>query len=134
MDRGIQLTFNLLLTLLVKLPVVAFFFKTKKRGPAVTVALVINLVTWIIGTIVWLKLAEAAAPAASAETKVFDTTQLYIRISVCIVEAIAYWFFLGRNWKRAVLLSVISNVAIYFAAQYITLPEGFFQKKDNMIR
>jgi hypothetical protein len=133
MDRGIQLTFNLLLTLLVKLPVVAFFFKTKKRAPAVGIALVINLVTWIIGTIVWLKLAETVVPV-SPEIKVFDTTQLYIRISGCIVEAIAYWFFLGRNWKKAVLLSVISNVVIYFAAQYITLPEGFFQKKDNMIR
>jgi hypothetical protein len=133
MDRGLQLTFNLLLTLLVKLPVVAFFFKTKKRLPAVTVALVINIITWIIGTIVWLKLAETAVPV-SPETKVFDTTQLYIRISGCVVEAIAYWFFLGRNWKRAILLSVISNVAIYFAAQYITLPEGFFQRKDNMIR
>ncbi|MES2850978.1 MAG: hypothetical protein V4685_18140 [Bacteroidota bacterium] len=133
MDRGIQLTFNLLLTLLIKLPVIAFFFKQKKRAPAVTLALVINLVTWIIGTIVWLKLAETAVPA-SPETKVFDTTQLYIRIGGSIFEAIAYWFFLGRNWKKAVLLSLISNVAIYFAAQYITLPEGFFQKKDNMIR
>ncbi len=133
MDRGLLLTFNLLLMLAVKLPIIAFFFKKKRRVPAVSVAVVINLVTWIIGTIVWLKLAETIEPVAG-EPKAFDTTQLYIRIFGSVVEAIAYWFFLGRNWKRAILISIVSNIAMYFAAQYITLPEGFFQKKDNIIR
>jgi|GEM_PF-1121881 len=133
MDRGILLTFNLLLMLAVKLPIIGFFFKKKRRQPAVTVALVINLVTWIIGTIVWLKLAESIVPVPG-ETKVFDTTQLYIRIGGCVVEAIAYWFFLGRNWKKSLLLAITSNIAIFFAAQFITLPESFFQTKDNMIR
>lgn len=133
MDRGLQLTFNLLLMLAVKLPIIAFFFRRKRRVPAVTVALVINLITWILSTIVWLKMAETAVPVAG-ETRVFDSTQLYIRIGICIVEAIAYWFFLGRNLKRAILLSFVSNIAIYFAAQFITLPENFFQKKDNIIR
>ncbi len=133
MDRGLQLTFNLLLMLAVKLPIIAFFFRRKRRLSAVTIALVINLITWILSTIVWLKMAETAVPVAG-ETRVFDSTQLYIRIGVCIAEAIAYWFFLGRNLKRAILLSLISNIAIYFAAQFITLPENFFQKKDNIIR
>ena len=133
MDRGLLLTFNLLLMLAVKLPIIAFFFKKKRRVPAVSVALVINLITWIIGTIVWLKLAETTEPVAG-EVKVFDMTQVYIRIAGSIVEAIAYWFFLGRNWKRAVLLSLVSNIAMFFAAHYITLPESFFQTKDNIIR
>lgn len=133
MDRTLHLTFNLLLTLAVKLPIVAFFFRRKKRQTAITIGFVINLITWIIGTIVWLKLAENAAPV-SPEVKIFDSTQLYIRMAGTVVEAVAYWFFMGRNWKKAILLSVVSNLVMYFAALYITLPENFFQKKDNMIR
>lgn len=120
MDRAIQLTFNLLLTLLVKLPIIGFFFRKKKRQPAVMTALMINLVSWIIGTIIWLK-----NP---------DINPFYVRICTSILEGIAYWFFLGRNWKKALLMTIITNVLSYLATQYITLPEGFFQKKDNMIR
>lgn len=120
MDRGIQLTFNLLLTLVVKLPIVAFFFKRKKRQPAVTVAVVINLITWIVGTLLWLK-----NP---------DVNQFFLRIGISVAEAIAYWFFLGRNWKKAILIAIVTNIAIYVAAKFIVLPEGFFQKKDNIIR
>lgn len=120
MDRGLQLTFNLLLTLAIKLPVIAFFFKKRKRQSAVGIGSIINLVTWILGTIIWLK-----NP---------DVNQLYVRAGILVAESVAYWFFLGRNWKRAVLISVISNVIVYFATTYITLPDGFFQKKDNMIR
>jgi hypothetical protein len=133
MERAIQLTFNLLLSLVVKLPIVAFFFKKKKRQHAIGFAFVINLITWIIGTIIWLKLAESALPV-SPETKTVDMNQLFIRIGACVVEIIAYWFFFGRNWKKAILIAVLSNLAFYVAAQFITLPEGFFQKKDNMIR
>lgn len=120
MDRAILLTFNLVLTLLVKLPVVGFFFGKKKRQPAVMTALLINLVSWILGTLIWLK-----NP---------DVNQFYIRIGTSILEAIAYWFLLGRNWKKAILMSLVTNTLSYLATQYITLPEGFFQKKDNMIR
>lgn len=120
MDRAIQLTFSLLLTLLVKLPIVGFFFGKKKRQPAVMTALLINLVSWIIGTLIWLK-----NP---------DLNQFYIRIGTSILETIAYWFFLGRNWKKALLMALITNTLSYLATQYITLPEGFFMKKDNRIR
>jgi hypothetical protein len=120
MDRAIQLTFHLLLTLLIKLPIIGFFFGKKKRQPAVLTALMINLVSWIIGTMIWLK-----NP---------DVNQLYVRIGTSVLEAIAYWFFLGRNWKKAILMAAVTNLLSYIATQYITLPEGFFQKKSNMIR
>lgn len=120
MDRGLLLTFNLLLTMAVKLPIIAFFFKKKKRPAAVSIAFIINLITWIIATIIWLK-----DP---------DVNQLHLRVGIFVLEAVAFWFFLGRNWKRAVLLSFVSNLLVYFVTMYITLPEGIFQKKDNIIR
>ncbi len=134
MERAIQLTFNLLLTLVVKLPIIAFFFSKRKRQSAVSISFVINLIVWIIGTILWLKMAESSTVAAPGETKIFDANQIYIRVGSCIIETVCYWYFLGRNWKKAFLLSIVSNLAIYLAAQFISLPEGFFQKKDNMIR
>ena len=119
MDLALQLTFSLLLTLFVKLSIVSFFFKKKKRQPAVVIALLINLITWIVGTIIWLK-----DP---------DVNQLYIRIATTIVEGVAYWFFFGRNWQKALLMTIATNLVGYFATLY-HLPEDFFQKKNNMIR
>ena len=119
MDLALQLTFNLLLTLFVKLSIVSFFFKKKKRQPAVVIALLINLITWIVCTIIWLK-----NP---------DVNQLYLRIATSIAEGVAYWFFFGRNWKKALLMTIATNLAGYFVTLY-HLPEDFFQKKNNMIR
>lgn len=120
MDKALDLTFKLLLTLSVNLPIVSFFFKKKKRQPAVVTALLINLITWIVATIIWLK-----NP---------DVNLFHVRIVTSIVEGMAYWYFLGRNWKKALAMTIITNVISYFITQYVTLPEGFFQKKDNMIR
>lgn len=120
MDKALQLTFNLLLTLLVKLPIAGFFFKKRKRQPAVMMALVINVITWIVTTIIWLR-----NP---------DVNLVTVRIFTSIAEGISYWYFLGRNWKKAAIIAIISNVVCYFATQYIVLPPDFFQKKNNMIR
>ena len=132
MDRALQLTFNLLLTLLVKLPVVGFFFKSKKRSSAIGIAFIINLITWIISTIIWLKTAETTQNVEASQNT--DINHIWIRLAFTVVEAVAYWFFLGKNLKKAILMAVISNILAYFATEYISLPEGFFQKKDNMIR
>lgn len=115
-----QITFNLLVTLAIKLPLVAFFYKKSKRQQAITAALIINLITWVLATIMWLK-----NP---------DVNQVYLRIGVTLLEAFAYWFFMGRNWKRALLLAIISNAIVYFITKWVTLPDSLFQKKDNMIR
>jgi len=118
-----KITFNLLLILLIELPIVAYFFRKKKRQVAVFVALLANIVTWIVSTILFQN-----NP---------DTNMLPIKIGGAIFETLVYWFFLGRNWKKAILMSLIANTASYLATTFIQLPDGFLQKAppgNNIIR
>ena len=115
-----KLTFNLLIILLVELPIVAYFFRRKKRPSALTVAFLVNIVSWVIGTIIWFK-----NP---------DVNMLYVRIGTSILETVVYWFFLGRNWKKAILMALIANAASFAVSQFVYLPDSFFQKSNNMIR
>ena len=115
-----KITFTLLLILLIELPVVAYFVRKKKRPAAVLVALLANLVTWIVSTMLWQK-----NP---------DINLLVVAAGSAIFEMLIYWFFLGRNWKKAILMALISNFLSFLATQYIHLPDNMFQKQNNMVR
>jgi hypothetical protein len=94
------LTFNLLLTLLIELPVVAFFFKRKAREHAVLTAFLVNIVTWPLVQVV-----------------VFSTDvtrqNFFLELAVILVEAIAYKIWLECTWKKSFLMSAIANLMSY---------------------
>ncbi len=120
METAAKLTFELLLILLVELPIVAYFFRRKKRPTVLTVALLVNVLSWVIGTILWLR-----NP---------DVNKFYIKMGTSALEAAVYWYFLGRNWKKAILMSLVANTVSYIITHFVYLPDDFFQKKTNMIR
>ncbi len=117
-----SLTFNLLFTLAIKLPIVAYFFKKRKRQSAINIAMIINLTSWVISKIIWLQFAEVSPHIL-----------LEITIGMAVVEGVAYWYFLGRNWKKALLMALVTNIAAYLITTYIKMPAGLFQKKTTII-
>jgi ABC-type uncharacterized transport system permease subunit len=96
------LTFNLLLTLLIELPVVAFFFKRKVREHAVLTAFLVNIVTW---------------PLVQVVVFSTDVTQqnFFLETAVILAEAIAYKIWLDCSWKKSFLMSAIANLMSYGA-------------------
>lgn len=57
-----------------------------------------------------------------------------VEIGVVIFEGLALWFFLGRNWKKAALISIIANGASFIITKFVYIGPDFFQKKTNIIR
>ncbi len=112
-----DLAFNLLLTLLVELPIIAFFFRKRKRKAALLVGLLVNLITWPIVNIIRLNT---------------DWSLDMVEIGVVIVDGLAYWFFLGRNISKAVFITVLANAASYLITKFVHLGPDFFQKKVNV--
>lgn len=115
-----ELTFDLLLTLLVEIPIIAFFFKRRKRQPAVIVGLIVNIATWPIFHYFRFKYP--------------DLDIIWIKAGIAVIEAAAYWYFLGRNWKKAILISLVANGASFLVTSYIKFPADAFMRKPNMIR
>jgi hypothetical protein len=104
------LTLNLLLTLLIELPVVGFFFKRKHREHVVLTAFLVNIVTWPL-----------------AQVLIFSTDinqqNFFLEIGVILVEAVAYKIWLDCTWKKSFLMSGIANMLSYtgvFLLQTIT--------------
>jgi hypothetical protein len=114
-----DLAFNLLLTILVELPIIGFFFRKRKRRPALMLGLMVNVVTWPIANIIRLNT---------------EWNLNYVEIGVVIFEGIAYWLFLGRNVKRAVLITLAANAASFIITKFVHISPDFFQKKTNIIR
>ncbi len=113
-----DLLFNFLLTILVELPIVGFFFKKRKRKAAWLVCLLANLVTWPIVNIIRLNT---------------DWNLEIVEIGVVILEGAAYWFFLGRNWTKAISITILANAASFLLTKFVHIGPDFFQKKSNII-
>jgi hypothetical protein len=114
-----DLAFNLLLTLLIELPIVAFFFRSKKRKQAITVALFINIVTWPLVNIIRLNT---------------DWNLNIVEIGVVIVEGVGYWLFLGRHIKKSVIITVLANAASFIALKFIHYAPDTIPKAPTLIR
>jgi len=114
-----DLAFNLLLTILVELPIVGFFFSKRKRRSALMVCLFVNVVTWPVVNIIRLST---------------DWDLNLVEIGVVVLEGIAYWFFLGRNWTKAALIAILANTASFLVTKFVHIGPDFFQKKTNIIR
>ena len=113
-----ELAFDLLLTLLIELPVIALFFKRKKRPIALMYGILVNLISWLIAHI--LKIST-------------DINIVIIEVVVIVGEAIGLWLLTGCGWKKGFIMSLIANSLSFLATYYIRLDAGLFQDKNNII-
>ena len=96
-----RLTLDFLLTLLIEVPVIAFFFIRKERERAMLLALIINFISWPI-----------------MQTVIFITDFDFINYSnkallagtFFIFEAIAYQYFLETSFKKSFLMAFFANL------------------------
>ena len=109
------LALNFLVTIFIELPIIALFFKRKKRQAAVLMALLINVISWAIAHIIFFST---------------DFNMTYVAVGIAIGEAIAFKRFLECNWKKAIIMSLIVNSLSFFATQLI--PIDLFQAKPEI--
>jgi len=114
-----ELAFNLLLTLLLELPIVSFFFRKRKRKNAMMVALFLNAITWPMVNIIRLNT---------------NWNLDVVEIFVVLLEGIGYWVILGIGWKKSFLISLIANLVSFIATKFIYIKPEFFQKNIDIIR
>jgi len=113
-----ELAFNLLLTILIELPIIAFFFRKRKRKYAITVGFFVNIITWPIVNIIRLNT---------------DWDLNLVQVGVAVAEGFAYWLLLGRHVKRAVIITILANTASFLATKYIHITTDIVQK-NNLIK
>ena len=113
------LAFNFFLTVLIELPIIALFFKRKKRQSAILMALLINIISWSVAHIIFFS---------------FDVDIRYVAIVLAIGEAIAFKQLLDCNWKKAFLMSLIVNSLSFLATQKIPVDLDFSPSKPNGTR
>jgi peptidoglycan/LPS O-acetylase OafA/YrhL len=112
-----SLALNFLLTILIELPIIALFFKRKKRQAAVLMALLINIISWSVAHIIFFST---------------DFNMTYAAIVLAIGEAIAFHKFLECKWKKAIIMSLIVNSLSFCATKYI--PTDIFQSRPGGIK
>jgi hypothetical protein len=113
-----DLAINLLLIMLTELPIIGFFFRKRKRRFALGVGFFANIITWPIVNIIRLNT---------------DWNLNMVAIGVVIAEGIAYYFLLGRNMKKAILITLIANGVSFFVLKYVPINPDSFQKKTDII-
>jgi len=112
------LAFDLLLTILIELPIIALFFKRKKRPTALMYGLLVNLISWPIAHI--LKIST-------------DINMGIIEIAVVTGEGIGLWLLTDCGWKKGFTMSVVANCISFMATRLIHFDADIFQNKDNII-
>ena len=106
------LALNLLLTLLIELPIIALFFKRKKRQSVTLMSALINIISWSVAHIIIF----------SSDINIY-----YITIVLAIVEAIAFKWILPCTWKKAIVISIIVNCLSFFITMQIPNQVELFQ-------
>lgn len=114
-----ELAFNLLLTILLELPIISFFFVKRKRKNAMLVAFFLNIVTWPIVNIIRLNTSWN-----------LDVVEIF----VVLLEGIGYWVVLSAGWKKSFLISIIANTVSFIVTKFVYLKPEFFQKNIDIIR
>lgn len=128
MELVFTLTFNLLLTLLIEIPLVGFFFRRRKRKNAYMYAFIANIITWPVVNVIklnWLGFNNNLVP---------DISELTIATGIVIAEGIIYAMFLECGWKKAFTVSFIVNLISLAIARFSYLGAEFFtSKKPDII-
>ncbi|MEJ7588532.1 MAG: hypothetical protein WKI04_13305 [Ferruginibacter sp.] len=94
------------MTILVELPIIALFFKRKKRSAALIMAFLINIISWAAAHIIFFST---------------DFNMNYVAVILAIGEAIAFRRFLECNWKKAIIMSLIVNILSFTAVRFIPI-------------
>ena len=113
------LAFNFLLTILIELPILALFFRRRKRQAAVLMALLINVISWSVAHILFFST---------------DINMYYLAIGIAVGEAIAFHRFLQCNWKKAIILSLTINSLSFLVTQFIPVDLDLFPSKTRSTR
>lgn len=119
-----DLAFNLLLTLLLEIPIIGFFYRSKKRSKAYLAAFLINIITWPIVNIIILN------------TNWFDKERLFnpvVQLFVIAIECGFYFFFLKSPFRKVLLMTLVANLVSMITTFYVKIPPDYFQKKNDMI-
>ena len=112
------LALDLLLTILLELPIIALFFKRKKRPSALMNALMVNLISWPVAQIL----------------KISTELNVYIIEAIVVTgEGIALWLLTGCGWKKGFIMSVIANLISFAATSLIHIDPDLFQNKPQII-
>lgn len=114
-----DLAFNLLLIILIELPIIGFFYSKRRRKSAYAVGFFVNVFTWPIVNIIRLNTS-------------WDLN--WVQAGVVVIEGLFFWLLMGRNLKKAALISIIANLVSFLVTKVVYLPPDFFQKKTNIIR
>ncbi|HMO61494.1 MAG TPA: hypothetical protein PKC39_14730 [Ferruginibacter sp.] len=112
-----ELAFNLLITVLLELPIVGFFFRRKKRKNAYLIALLANIITWPVVNIIKLN---------------SDFNLDIVAVGVVAAEAFIYYYFLDTGWKKALLISFFANLLSYIVTKFVHISPDYFQKKQEI--
>lgn len=110
------LAINFLLTILIELPIIALFFKRKKRRQALLMALLINIISWSVAHILFF----------TTDFKLF-----YVAVLITAGEAIAFNKLLGCKWVKAIIMSVIVNACSFTVTQFVPVDVDLFKKKPG---
>ncbi|CAN5661492.1 hypothetical protein BH11BAC5_BH11BAC5_31730 [soil metagenome] len=112
------LALDLFLTILLELPIIALFFKRKKRPDALMNALMVNLISWPVAHIL----------------KISTDISIYLIEAIVIAgEGIALWLLTGCGWKKGLIMSVIANLISFAATSLIHIEPDILQGKPQMI-
>jgi hypothetical protein len=112
------LALDLFLTLLLELPIIALFFKRKKRPDALMNALMVNLISWPVAHIL----------------KISTDINVYLIEAVVITgEGIALWLLTGCGWKKGFIMSVIANLISFAVTSLIHIEPDILQKPQMII-
>jgi hypothetical protein len=112
------LAFDLLLTLLIELPIIALFFKRKKRPKAMMYGLLVNLISW---------------PLVHIIKMYFDINTAIVEIAVVTGEGIGLWLLTGCGWKKGLLMSATANCISFLVTSNVHIDADMFQHKTNII-
>jgi len=86
-----------LLTLLIELPVVCFFFR-KQVTHVLIAGFLLNLFTW---------------PLLHVLLYTYDINVYLLEICVAVTESIGYRLMMNCSWKKALLVGFVANTASY---------------------
>jgi len=111
------LALNLLLTLLIELPVIALFFRRKKRQSVILMSALVNIISWSVAHIVIF----------SSDINIY-----YLTIVLAVGEAIAFKGLLPCTWKKAIIISMIVNSLSFFITTKLPNEVEFFQFKPEI--
>lgn len=114
-----ELAFNLLLTILLELPVVSFFFRKRKRKSALLVCLLVNAITWPMANIIRLNT---------------NWNLNMVEILVVILEGLGYWLIMNVGPKKSFLISILANLLSFVVTKHVYLKPEMFQKNMDIIR